>query len=130
MSESIGNSQGDMTGSGNIDTKHMQITSHTSFSAPYLSDATGAGGAVQSRPDIIRNFNWNCNKRLKLFNVTPSGTAGAAAAANDWYLAPINEPRGLMPVAIIICTNTADHTEASAYLPQVTFDTTAHWNDL
>jgi hypothetical protein len=103
------------------------VTGDTRFSAPWESSYTIAGGTAVSRPNIIRSFNWNCNKRLKLYPVAVGTTVNTAAAAYKY--APVNDPRTLIPFATIMCTNREDHSEAPNQMPTVQFDACSYFND-
>ena len=127
FNDSVGNQSGVLVTQGGVDTRQFVITGDQRFSANWHTESTIAGGDAVARPDIIRTFNWNCNKRLKLYPVSDKGSVAEAAA--DIKYAPVNDPRGLIPFVAIMCTNINDHPEAQEYMPTITVDATSYWTD-
>lgn len=127
LRDSVGNLDGVLNAAGGIDSRLALITGDMRFQAPWETQATIAGGAAVSRPDIIKTFNWNCNKRVKLYPVSTTATVALAAATHTY--APVNDPRPLIPFCMIFCTNVEDHPENQAAMPTLTFESCSYWSD-
>lgn len=131
LRDSIGNNDGVLTSYGGIDARQVVVTGDERFVSRWQTQSQTSGAAgddvVSARPNIIKQWNWNCNKRLKLFPTSPAATATTAAA--NYQYSPVNDPRPLIPFCIIMCTNVEDHTEVQAAMPELTFDSTAYWTD-
>jgi len=129
LSDSVGNLSGVLHQTGGVDTRQLLVTGDERITSPWRTQTTVAGGAAVARPDIVRTFNWNCNKRMKLYQVTSEASAAAANVSGIHHYEPVNDPRPLIPFITLMCTNPEEHPEAQEFMPKMTFDSCSYWND-
>lgn len=121
VNDSLGTTNGLANVLGNVSTEQVQVLSDRS----HTIEASAVSDAATFFPQMLKQYNWNTNTRMRLY---PFVTDDDASSYAGEALTPVNNP-GLYIPFLAVCVTNFEQITASTSAPKVGMVWTHYWND-